>query len=227
MPEDIAHYLTDPRGSIDNRLNPITSKPAVEFLSGKDQSGRNASYGQQLGDLLKNVVPITFQSAIPRPDQTVVSQFGRGAGIQTTQNRSAAENLAIQKMSARSPEGVVAQGDLERHQLANRMIDQVRNHEIGTPEVTQALLDGKITRNQAARIVKESLMSPLAGRVSSLPLNDALDVYAVATKAEKQELLVEMEKKVAAFRKTESKTKTPQQITYLNNRIQTILQPQQ
>jgi hypothetical protein len=226
MPEDIAHYLTDPRGSIDNRLDPITSKPAVEFLSGKDQSGRNASYGQQLGDLLKNVIPITFQGAIPRPDQTIVSQFGRGAGVQTAQNRSVAENLAIQKMSARSPEGVVEQGQLESHQLANRMIDQVRSHEIGTPEIMQSLMDGKITRNQATRITKEALMTPLAGRIHSLPLNDALDVYAVATKDEKQELLPEMQKKVSAFRKTESRTKTPQQIIYLNNRIQTILQPQ-
>jgi hypothetical protein len=224
MPEDIAHYLTDPRGSLYNRMNPITSKPAVEFLSGKDQSGRNASYGQQLGDLLKNVVPITFQGAIPRPDQTVVSQFGRGAGIQTTQNRSVAENLAIQKMSARSPEGRVEQGQLESHQLANQMVDQVRNHEIGTPEIMQALMDGKITRNQAARIVKESVLPPLAGRVSSLPLNDALDVYSMATNAEKATLWLEMQRKVAAFRKTEIKTKTPQQIQYLNNRIQTILQ---
>ena len=220
MPDDIAHYLTDPRGSIYNRLNPITSKPAVEFLSGKDQSGRNASYGQQLGDLLKNVVPITFQSAIPRPDQTAVQQFGRGLGVQTNPNRSVAENLAIQKVSARGPEGAVEQGQIESHQLANRMIDQVRNHEIGTQELTQAVLDGKITRNQAARITKEALMPPLTGRVASLPLSDALDVYAVATQAEKQELLPEMQKKIATFHHNTNRTKTPQQIQYLNQRIQ-------
>lgn len=220
MPEDIAHYLTDPRGSIYNRLNPITSKPAVEFLSGKDQTGRNASYGQQLGDLLKNVVPITFQGAIPRPDQTAVQQFGRGAGIQTTPNRSTAENLAIQKVSARGPEGAVEQGQVQSHQLANRMIDQVRNHEIGTPEIMQSVLDGKITRNQAARVMKEALLPPLTGRVASLPLNDALDVYEVATAAEKQELLPEMQKKIATFHHNANRTKTPQQIQYLNNRIQ-------
>ena len=220
MPEDIAHYLTDPRGSIYNRLNPITSKPAVEFLSGKDQSGRNASYGQQLGDLLKNVVPITFQGAIPRPDQTPVQQFGRGLGVQTNPNRSVAENLAIQKVSARGPEGAVEQGQIQSHQLANRMIDQVRNHEIGTQELTQAVLDGKITRDQAARITKEALMPPLTGRVASLPLSDALDVYAVATQAEKQELLPEMQKKIATFHHNSNRTKTPQQIQYLNQRIQ-------
>ena len=53
MPEDISHALTDPRGFAYNRLNPITTKPAIEFLTGKDQQGRNASYGQQLADLLK------------------------------------------------------------------------------------------------------------------------------------------------------------------------------
>jgi hypothetical protein len=220
MPEDIAHYLTDPRGSIYNRLNPITSKPAVEFLSGKDQSGRNVSYGQQLGDLLKNVVPITLQGAIPRPDQSFAQQAFRGAGIQTTPNRSTAENLAIQKVSARGPEGTIQQGQIESHQLANHMIDQVRNHQIGPQEITQAIVDGKITRNQAARITREALMPPLVGRVSSLPLSDALDVYSVATQAEKQELLPEMRKKIATFHKNAVRTKTPQEIQYLNQRIQ-------
>ena len=82
------------------------------------------------------------------------------------------------------------------------------------------MLDGKITRNQAARITKEALMPPLTGRVASLPLSDALDVYAVATQAEKQELLPEMQKKIATFHHNANRTKTPQQIQYLNQRIQ-------
>ena len=120
MPEDIAHYLTDPRGSIYNRLNPITSKPAVEFLSGKDQTGRNASYGQQLGDLLKNVVPITFQGAIPDRTKPLFSNSVAALASKQHPNRSMAENLAIQKVSARGPEGAVEQGQIESHQLANR-----------------------------------------------------------------------------------------------------------
>jgi hypothetical protein len=62
--------------------------------------------------------------------------------------------------------------------------------------------------------------APLTGRVASLPLSDALDVYAVATQAEKQELFPEMQKKTATFHKNATRTKTPQQIQYLNQRIQ-------
>ena len=68
--------------------------------------------------------------------------------------------------------------------------------------------------------MKEALLPPLTGRVSSLPLSDALDVYEVATAAEKQELLPEMQKKIATFHHNANRTKTPQQIQYLNNRIQ-------
>jgi hypothetical protein len=80
-------------------------------------------------------------------------------------------------------------------------------------------MGGKITRDQAARVTNAALMPALTGRVASLPLSDALDVYDVATQAEKQELLPEMQKKIATFHKNATRTKTPQQIQYLNDRI--------
>jgi hypothetical protein len=219
MPEDLAHALTDPRGFAYNRLNPVTTKPAIEFLTGKDQQGRNASYGQQLTDLLKNVVPMPLQSL---GAQDPAGQFMRSFGVARTPNRSAAEQLAIQKASARGSQGAIPQEQLTQHQAMHDLTDQLRNGQITNQQIVQQLRQGAITRQQAERILKESQMSPLAARIQNLPLADSLDVYDIATSQEKVELQQLMMKKVENFSKTRG-DRTVQANAFLVQRIRKSL----
>jgi len=192
-------------------------------LTGKDQQGRNASYSQQLGDLLKNVVPMPAQGVFSTEPGAVASQLEKGVGVNRSPNRSAAENLAIQKASARNSQGAVPQEQLDAHRRVLDMIDQLRAGQITNQQVVQALKDGSISRQTAEKIIKDSRMSPLSSRVSSLPINDALDVYAIATSKEKAELQSILLKKIESFRKTEAATKTPQQRAFIEQRIQRVL----
>jgi hypothetical protein len=219
MPEDIANALSDPRRFAYNRLNPITTKPAIEFLTGKDQQGRNASYGQQLTDLLKNVVPMPAQSI---GAQDPAGQFMRSFGIARTPNRSAAEQLAIQKASARGSQGAIPQEQLAQHQMIHNLTDQLRDGQITNQQVVQALRDGTISRQQAERVIKESRLSPLAARLVNLPINDALDVYEIATSQEKTQLQPLMMKKIEQFGKTQA-DRTPQANAFIAQRIQKTL----
>lgn len=219
MPEDIAHALTDPRGFSYNRLNPITTKPVIEFLTGKDQQGRNASYGQQLTDLLKNVVPMPVQSI---GAQDPAGQFMRSFGVARQPNRSAAENLAIQKASARSSQGAIPQEQLDAHRHIRELTDQLREGQISNQQVVQELRNGTISRQTAERILKDSKMTPLVASVSNLPIADALDIYELATFGEKKDLHQLMMKKVEGFGKTQA-DRTPQANAFLANRIHRTL----
>ena len=219
MPEDIAHALTNPRQFAYNRLNPITTKPVIEFLTGKDQQGRNASYSQQLSDLLKNVIPMPAQSI---GAQDPAGQFMRSFGIARQPNRTAAEQLAIEKASARGPQGAIPQEQLQQHQMIHQMTDQLRDGQIQQQQVIQGLRQGTITRQQAERVLKESRMSPLAARIVNLPISDALDVYDIATTQEKSQLQQLMIKKVEQFAKTQAE-RTPQANAFIAQRIRNSL----
>lgn len=219
MPEDLAHALTDPRGFAYNRLNPITTKPAIEFLTGKDQQGRNASYGQQVSDLLRNVIPMPVQS-IGASDPG--GQFMRSFGVGRTQNRTAAEELAIQKSSARGSQGAIPQEQLAQHQELHNLTDQLREKQITSQQVVQQLRSGAISRQQAERVFKESQLSPLAARIQNLPLADSLDVYDIATTQEKAALRQMLLKKVETFYKSQA-SRTPQANAYLAQRVRKSL----
>jgi hypothetical protein len=220
MPSDIAHSITDPRGFIYNRLNPSTVRPLVEFVSGVDSKGKRATAETQINDLLRNVLPISGQNILMRrPDESVGTGLLKGVGLGVSQNLSAAEQLAIEKASARGSNGVISQEQLQQHQMLHQLTDQLRTGQITNQEIVQALRSGTISRLQAERVIKESHMTPLSARVQNLPIADALDVYSISTSKEKTELHQLMLQKVENFVKTRQ-NRTPSQNAFLSQRIQ-------
>lgn len=226
MPSDLWHALTDPRGFISNRLNPVTVRPAMEFLTGRNQSGRTASYDQQVSDFFKNVFPIPAQGLLfSRPDQTPFSQFIKGWGIQQMPNRSVAETLAIQKASSRGESGAIPDGQMRQHQYVGDRIDKLRAGEITASDIRDDVQTGRMSQPQAIRVIKEAALSPLVARVTFLPLNDALDVYGVATDDEKRMLFPVIKLKYDRYRLTETRNRTADQNNYMAYKVLTILQP--
>jgi hypothetical protein len=222
MPEDIAHLLTDPRSFTYNRLNPVTTKPAVEFLTGKDQRGRNADYGQQVADLLRNVIPISLSGFTQPTPGAGVQQFERGFGVGRTQNRSAAETLALQRASAKDSQGAIPQSELAAHHQILQLTDQLRQGQINPRQVIQAMQQGQISRRTASKILADSRMTPLASSVANLPMSDSLDVYSVATPQERAGLLPILRKKIENFMRTET-DRTPEQNRFIAYKIRKVL----
>jgi hypothetical protein len=192
MPQDIAHALTDPRGFISNRLNPITGRTGLEWLTGRDSQGKAVTAQKEMLDLLRNVLPIPSQGFLPGREQGVGEGIARGLGIGVEDNRSSAERLAIQLASNHSESGPVDQSNLARHQSIIKLEDAMRSGAANS-RLTEAFQAGHISRRDKEAVIKnvhetkdmDAASARLYTRASRLPMKDFLSVLDVSTPQEK------------------------------------------
>jgi hypothetical protein len=91
---DIAHLITDPRSFAAHRLNPITTRPLLEALTGRDKFGRPQDLQGQLKDVAKGIMPVPLQ-ALTRPgDYDITESITKGMGVTATRYRSRAARTA-------------------------------------------------------------------------------------------------------------------------------------
>ena len=90
---DLEHAVTDPRGFIYNRLNPLTTRPIVEYLAGRDQFGRQKTALSQAKDLAKSVLPFGAQKFITTPDEGLMNSLLTSAGINARNDRTPIEEM--------------------------------------------------------------------------------------------------------------------------------------
>lgn len=194
---DILHLITDPRGFIYNRINPLTVRPIVEYLNGRDQFGRQKSGASQVKDIAKSVLPFGVQKVIQTPDESWLNSILSSAGVVTSNYRSPAEEMT-HKLYLRS---IPDLPDDPEKQAQNRNMHQleedVREGKKKPADAVQLAKDGKITMRQAWNIVDRAGHSKLynefvSGGVSIVPKTagdpSALDIYAAASPAERMEL---------------------------------------
>ncbi len=188
LPTDLLHVMTDPRGFLANRINPLTVRPTMEFLSGRDALGRRAPMETQASDLVRNIVPIAGQSFLkPAPDATNVDQILKASGLSVLKYRTEAEKLAQQLSSDRMPSGPVSERNLAAHQTDVRLETALQNGEISRGQVLQ-----QVGKRRADEIFKRQHMTPLQARFDRLPLADKIDVWDVARPAEKDQLTAQL-----------------------------------
>jgi hypothetical protein len=84
---DLYHMVTDPEGYVRNRLNPIYTRPLLEFLTGRDNFGRKRTKTQQMVDEAKQIIPISARGSVEK-DQKLWESFLNAMGI-TERRRSA------------------------------------------------------------------------------------------------------------------------------------------
>lgn len=65
---DIEHLIRDPRNFAYVRLNPATSKVAIEALTGRDEWGRQQPPSKLLTKTVEGAIPIAAQKAVKNPD---------------------------------------------------------------------------------------------------------------------------------------------------------------
>jgi hypothetical protein len=183
LPTDIVHALSDPRGFIAGRVNPLTVRPAVEFISGRDAMGRRAPMDVQAHDLVRNVVPIVGQNLIKGNDVSTLDQIYKGTGGNVYRYRTEAEKMAEQYASDRMPSGPVDPENLQAHQREIRLEDAYRKGQIGKGELKQSLAPRRVDE-----VVRRSKMTPLQARFDRLPISEAINVWNSATAQEKDTL---------------------------------------
>jgi hypothetical protein len=190
LPTDLMHVLSDPEKFLQNRVNPLTVRPAVEFLSGRDALGRRATPDTQAKDLLRNVLPIAGQGLLKGGDLGNLDQLYKATGGNVYKYRTEAEKLAQQYASDRMPSGPVNKENLKHHQEDLMLEDALR-----AGQVTKGQMLQKISKRRVDEIVKRvhggtdnGPMSPLQARFDRLPMSDAINVWDAATKSEKDEL---------------------------------------
>jgi len=76
---DLIHVFTKPANFAATRLNPVTLKPLMEAVYGRDQFGRLRTPEQQALDLAKTAIPISLRH---NPEQTLLESIGNALGVQ-------------------------------------------------------------------------------------------------------------------------------------------------
>jgi hypothetical protein len=193
---DLLHLVTDPRGFIYNRLNPLTTRPAVEYLSGRDQFGRQKTVMDQTKDVVKSVAPFAAQKAIQTPDETWLEGLLTSIGLQARNYRTPTEESVHKLYLQHLPDSP----DDPEHEAEARKVRQVeddmRAGKIGPTDVW-AMVPDKLTPREAARTVERAQKSRLEIEYSSLGLKDAIKVYEKASPLEQAELRPALAKKQA------------------------------
>lgn len=186
LPTDLVHALSDPRGFIAGRVNPLIVRPGLEFISGRNDRGQKVTLPDQVEDLSRNIVPIgaqgLFKGNLPG-FSTNADQLTKAAGATVYTYHTEAENLAQRVASDHMPSGPVDPRELRTHQRNIMLEDGLRTGDVSRGDVLRLL-----PRRQAEELIKNSNMTPLQGRFARLPLSDALDVWSLATPAEKDSL---------------------------------------
>jgi hypothetical protein len=199
LPTDLLHAATSPREFIAGRVNPLTVRPGIEFLSGRDSQGRKVTIGQEARDFASNFVPIPAKSIAGKytGDVSNPELVSKVLGASVYSYKTSAEKLAQELASDRMPSGPVTDDQLAAHQRNIRLEDALRNGNITPGQVRQQL-----PHATAQSIIDSATLTPLQARVRRLPIADALKVWDMALPREKEELVKEMRVKRQSYLKT-------------------------
>ena len=230
--EDFLHMINKPRDFAMDRFNPLV-KAGDEIAEQRNQYGRKESLAESLKSIPKATLPIQVQNLVglgpnTTTEPSAADQFMKSIGIQARPNRSNAEQLAIDKVSAKLQGTEARTGDaLVRQQLKFNAEDKLRAAlQMKDPEKkTAAVADAKhdiknlaqrkiLSPEEVKKVTTDAQSSRLKSIFNSLDPDDALDVWTKATDDEKKELGVAMNAKYLRWR--EKLAKDGQNVSSLN-----------
>ena len=221
MPADIMHALTDPRGFSYYRLSP-PAKFGAEVATGKDEYGHRVNAQQEVHDLLRNVLPITLQNALPafqKPGETILGGLGKSVGLAPELNKSQAGKTASNLASHYNSDGPVDQLKLEKHQRTLQQEDALRSGKMTWDDINKAIDDGQMAKADVQQI-RENYKKTKGmdyetaytyNRSSRLPMAQFLEVWHEANEAEKKALEPLLVKKRKSYFNKAYDTMTPEE----------------
>jgi hypothetical protein len=186
---DMMNAVLNTRNFVYNRLNPMTVRPTIELLTGRDQFGRQTTPGHVLGSELKSMAPITVQKMFTTTDEGLVESMLTGMGLQTSKYRSPAETLAHRLRIQAIPDKPESDDKQDEQRRNVQYAEKMRDGKMSSDELVKLVDAGKLSPREARSIERRASMSDLQYDVDHLSdPGDVLKVFAAAHPDEKQEL---------------------------------------
>jgi hypothetical protein len=230
MPQDLFHAVTDFRDYSANRLNPIISRTAVEAITGRDKQGKLRDMGEQLKDLLSNVIPIPAQGIVNKltgnaqPNESVADSARSALGLTTKTNPTPAEQLAYRLASENQSTGHVPSEQVAKFHSIINLENRLRDGDQSALEdMRSQYLQGKLAPHDVQSILKGAKTTRLASIINRLPMSNALDVWNLTTNDEREKVAPIMLKKMVSFQKTERQNLTPAERGRIDTRLALVL----
>lgn len=161
---------------------------------------------QELAFTLERLEPIPLQRTIldtEAGETTPLSSLGQSfAGISNapvTAMRSNAENLLAQYSKAAASQGPLSEDEYDKKQGSMAIANQLAHKSIGAPQVMAAAADGRISKNDARKILRQAAIDPWDRRgywgrqFIKLEPARAVSVWRASTPRERKKLVPLME----------------------------------
>lgn len=194
---DALHLIESPKAFAYNRLNPVTLRPTIEFLTGRDNFGRQETKEHFFKNYAKQMTPIPFQKTLTTSDASLADSLLSAMGMSMGTYRTPLEE-AVHKLYVRGiPDKPMSE---EREDQARANVQEVlklrtlgmkgdgEGFQREVQNLWAGVRQGKRSPRQVSGIVRRARMTELQYEVSHLAVEDALDIYEQADAAERQEL---------------------------------------
>ena len=179
VPGDILHAIKDPRNFIYHRLNPTLTRTTIEYLTGRDQFGKERDVTGQIRDFFVTHIPIPIQGPFrPGRDAEWWESAISSMGLSTYKDKSEAEKLMSKLISKNVPAKQLEKEESDLINAKAKLKDAIRNKGTIDPEVRKEL--AKLSPEQLRRVVRDANKYTQFGeKVNSgrLDLIDTLQVY--------------------------------------------------
>jgi hypothetical protein len=160
----LVHLVTDPRSFAAHRLNPITTRPLLEAVTGRDEFRRPQNLQGQVKDVAKGIMPIPLQ-ALTRPgDYDIKESAAKGVGITAYRYRSRAARTAHELVlkggfgeSTRTP---------AEQKLMSKYRRDIDAGKLDAAKVREDYKAGKLRERDARTLIEEAKTPQTAQRFS-------------------------------------------------------------
>lgn len=194
---DLVGLLNDPVQWSYNRLNPVTLRPTIEFLTGRDNFGRQETKAHFLKDYAKQLAPIPVQKLFTTSEEGLVSSLFTSAGLQTGTYRTPLEKRAHEMRISNIPDNPEDEAKQDEQRRNVQMVEKIRRGDASTTDLWNLVNQGKMTAREASAIVERAQMTELQYDVHHLTLPQAIKIYEAADASERAELHDILEEKRA------------------------------
>jgi len=199
---DMMELIKNPVTWAYNRLNPATLRPAIEFLTGRDNFGRQESKMNFAKNYLKQMAPIQVQKLFTTSDEGWVDSLFTSAGLQLGNYRSPLEQEAHKLRLSDIPDRPGTEEKMDEARAGVQEVKKLRDagaigeNPSAWPEPAQKMVDdirdkvanGKMSSRAASTIIRRAGMTEFQYDVSHLSMDDAMSIWNKAGAGERAEL---------------------------------------
>jgi hypothetical protein len=198
------NLINDPRTWAYNRLNPVTLRPTIQFLTGRDNMGRQQTKAKFAQEYARQLTPIPVQKLFTTPEDSWADSLFTSAGLASGTYRSPLEKMAHDLRMANIPDKPEDEDKQDEQRRNVQTVQKLRKlggqgpaYDAAVEDLHKQVQAGKMTAREAMAVVERAQMSELQYDVLHLGLEDAMKVYAKADGQEKEELKPVLEAKRA------------------------------